>query len=155
MIKVAEMTRLTLMPTSMAMVRSWAVARMALPSSGELDEQGQQDHDNRSGQEDDKVGGADNPGNRVHEGKFRDQGREGQKVGGLGKQDIVLQKNRHADGRDERREPRCMAQRLVGQFFNCVAIGAGPDGRGQDGEHDDGQQGAGCRSTEQWRRSGP
>ena len=29
--KVVEMTLLTLMPTSMAMVRSWAVARIALP----------------------------------------------------------------------------------------------------------------------------
>jgi hypothetical protein len=32
MIKVMEMTRSTLTPTSMAMSRSWLVARMALPT---------------------------------------------------------------------------------------------------------------------------
>ena len=71
----------------------------------------------------------------IQEVRLREQVGEGEKIGGLGEHDIILQKDGHADGADQRREPRGLAQGFVGYFFNGKAVSC----RIKDGD-DCGQQ---------------
>ena len=59
-------------------------------------------------------------------------------VGALGDLDVVLQEDRHADGRDQRRQPERAAQRPVGDALDRPAIGGGEQHR--DDQHDQQRQ---------------
>jgi hypothetical protein len=48
---------------------------------------------------------------------------EGQKIGGLRQEDIILEEQRHPYGADEGRKTRSVAQRLVGNLFHGISVG--------------------------------
>ena len=77
----------------------------------------------------------DDVGVRFHEGQIGDQVRERQEIGCLGEKDVVLQKDGHADGADQRREARRLAEGFVGDLLHGEAVGGGIKD-GHDGGED-------------------
>ena len=54
--------------------------------------------------------------------------------------DEILQKDGHADGRNQRHQARTVAQRLVGNLLDREAVAAGQNDGNQNGEDDDQRQ---------------
>ena len=104
---------------------------------GVADEERQGDHGQHAANEDEEVAGPHDVVDVVQEFHVRQQAREGQILGSLGQQHIILQEDGHADGGNERREARRAAQGLVGDLFQREAVGGAPDDGGQRGHHED------------------
>ena len=87
----------------------------------------EQYHGNGADQQNQKVAGAHDVVDVLKKSHFRQQVGERHEVRRLREQHIVLQKDGHTNGRNERRQARRTAQRLVGYLFKRVAIGRAPD----------------------------
>ena len=91
---------------------------------GVADEQGQCHHDQQTGHQHDEIPGSheiahilqktEAPGNEAGKGHG---------VGCLSQLHIVLQEGGHADGGNQRGQPGCPAQGLVGHLFHGIAVG--------------------------------
>ena len=98
---------------------------------GDHQEQGQQNDDDLHIAERHRIAAVPHHGDAA-----LDHRRQGLDARALDQLDVVLQKDRHADGRDQRRQPERAAQRPVGQSFHGPAV----DRCQQHGDDQDQQQ---------------
>ncbi len=121
--------------TLMLVVGFFTLGDLLAAEGGLGDEPGKGEHHDHGDHDDQKLAPADLYGEigcRPHLEAAFDDRRNGFDPRTLGQLYGVLQENRHADGRNQRRQPRRAAQRAVGDALHGPAIG-----RGEKDRHDE------------------